>query len=193
MDEDLAALTVGKTGHSRWLTTANLFCDWWCRDHNLKGQLLARLREIVDFIVNVYYPCWFRIKLHHSWIYGPNNVLFELKCLKTQPKVVQLTVMPTVRTSAWFAHSKPVLQTILCSSDKKERKFAVEKIPSIRGGEELGDKTLRLRQLPFLNIQATKLDKLISWDGATEPLTTCDLGRKELLQMMEEPLKLPYY
>ena len=66
MDKELAALTVGKTGHSRYLTTANLFCDWWCRCHGLQGELLARLEEIVEFIVNVYYPCWFMIKLHHS-------------------------------------------------------------------------------------------------------------------------------
>ena len=63
IDKDLAAMAVGKTGHSRWLTTANLFCDWWCRRHGLEGELLARLREIVSFIVNVYYPCWFRIKV----------------------------------------------------------------------------------------------------------------------------------
>ena len=48
MDNDLAALTVGKTGHSRWPTTANLVCDWWCRSHGLKGKLLARLEKIVS-------------------------------------------------------------------------------------------------------------------------------------------------
>ena len=63
MDEDLAALVVGQTGHSRWLTTANLFCDWRCRKHRLTGKLLARLREIVIFIREVYYPCWFQIKV----------------------------------------------------------------------------------------------------------------------------------
>jgi hypothetical protein len=63
MDSDLACMTVGKTGHARWLTTANLFLDWWCRNHGLTGQLLSRLRMIVDFIVNVYYPCWFQIKV----------------------------------------------------------------------------------------------------------------------------------
>ena len=64
LDEDLAALTVGQIGHSRWLTTANLFCDFWCRKHGLKGKLLARLREIVTFIVTQYYPCWFQIKVN---------------------------------------------------------------------------------------------------------------------------------
>ena len=36
MDEDLGCLKVGKTGHSRWLTTANLFCSFWCSKHGLK-------------------------------------------------------------------------------------------------------------------------------------------------------------
>ena len=63
IEDDLAAMAVGKTGHCRWLTTANLFCDWWCRRHGLEGELLARLREIVSFIVNLYFPCWFRIKV----------------------------------------------------------------------------------------------------------------------------------
>ena len=53
IEADLVAMAVGKTGHSRWLTNANHFCDWWCRRHGLEGELLARLREIVNFIMNV--------------------------------------------------------------------------------------------------------------------------------------------
>jgi hypothetical protein len=100
LDAYLAVLTVGKTGHSRGVTAANLFCDWWCRKHGLKGKLLFRLREIVTFITQVYFPCWFQVKLNNKWIDGPRNILFELSCLRTQSKVVQLTVMPTVRSSA---------------------------------------------------------------------------------------------
>ncbi|KAK8385241.1 hypothetical protein O3P69_012212 [Scylla paramamosain] len=91
MDKDLAALTVGKTGHSRWLTTANLFCDWWCRKHGLQGKFLAGLRKIMSFIAHVYFPCWFHVKINHSWVDDPRNVLFELSCLRTQPNEVQLT------------------------------------------------------------------------------------------------------
>ena len=61
---------------------------------------------------------------------------------------------------------------MLCSEDGKEREFAVSKILAIRGDQELGDKSVRLRQLPYLNLEATKLEDLISWEGATEPLTT---------------------
>ena len=63
MDEDLGYLTLGKAGHSRWLTTANLFCSFWCSKHGLRGKLLARLKMIVTFIVTHYFPCWFQIKV----------------------------------------------------------------------------------------------------------------------------------
>ena len=46
MDKYLAALAVGKTGHSRLLITANLFCDWWCRDHGLQGSCWKGLKGL---------------------------------------------------------------------------------------------------------------------------------------------------
>ena len=148
---------------SSWLTADNLFCDWWCRSHGLKGKLLARLKEIVSFITMVYFPCWFQVKVNNSWVDGPRNVVFELSCLHTQPKVVQLAVMPTVWSSAWFAHSEAILATMLCSEEEEERRFAVLKIISIRGEQELGDTSLRLRTLPNLNTQVTTLEKMIDW------------------------------
>ena len=43
MDNDFAVLTLVWMGHNGWLTTANLFCNWWYPDHDLNGELLARL------------------------------------------------------------------------------------------------------------------------------------------------------
>ena len=58
---------------------------------------------------------------------------YSLSCLRTQSKVVQLTVMPTVRSSARFAHSESILMAMLCSEEREEREFAIDKIVSIRG------------------------------------------------------------
>lgn len=193
IDADLAALTVGTTGHSRWLTTANLFCDWWCRRHQLSRKLLARLRVIVDFIVNVYYPCWFTIKINNSWVDGPKNILFELLCLRAQSKTVQQTVETTVRTSAWFAHSESVLMSMLCSDNQEERNFAVSKVLAIRGEAVLGDSSLRFRVLPNLNLAAENLVDLIDWEDALEPLVTCRMTKEELEQLRVQPLEVEYF
>ena len=69
---DLALLEIGPVSHSRWLTTAICrLCRMWVSKHGLTGKNLKTLRLIVEYIVGVYYPCWFYIKVKHCWIEGP--------------------------------------------------------------------------------------------------------------------------
>ena len=131
--------------------------------------------------------------MNNSWSDGPRNVLFKLECLRSQPKAVQLCVMVTVRSSAWFAHSEAILQTMLCSSDQEERLYAINKIKDIRGSEEFGDKSLRQRKLPFLHTEAKKLQDINSWDDAHEPLSTCDMTIDQIEKIQEAPMKAEYF
>ena len=73
------------------------------------------------------------MKVKHSWIEGPRHILFQQDCLRSQRKEVLDIVMPTVRRSAWYAHTEAILQTLLCSEDQKERTEGVERILAIRG------------------------------------------------------------
>ena len=84
----LALLEIGPINHSRWLTTANRLLRLWVAKHGLKGKLLKNLQFIVEFIIGVYYPCWFNVKVKHSWTEGPRHILFQLDCLKSQRKEV---------------------------------------------------------------------------------------------------------
>ena len=59
---DLVLLKIGPLSHSHWLTTANRFCRIYVSKHGLSGKTLINLRLIVEYIVGVYYPCWFNIK-----------------------------------------------------------------------------------------------------------------------------------
>ena len=56
IDEELLMLNVGKLDHSRWNTTANRFLRLYLSKHGLKGKDLKNLNEIVEFMVNHYYP-----------------------------------------------------------------------------------------------------------------------------------------
>ena len=164
LEMDLACIKPGNICHSRWLTTANTFCQMWVSKHGLKGPLYNRLKDIVTFIVQCYYPTWFQIKVNHSWVDGPRNILYELNRIRTQKKLVQNVVEKVVRSSAWFAHSEPILITMLSSCESAERMWAVDMILKIRGNKNKGDKNIRPRILPLLNIKADKLVDLISWD-----------------------------
>ena len=64
---EMGNCAIGLIDHSRWLTTANQFLRLWVSKHGVTGENLYRLREIIKFIVGVYYPMWFMIKTRHSW------------------------------------------------------------------------------------------------------------------------------
>ena len=66
-------------------------------------------------------------------------------------------------------------------------------IKSVRGDNELGDKSVRPRVHPYLNINATNLTDLIDWDGATEPIITCDITTAELEKFRECPMEVEYF
>jgi hypothetical protein len=191
----LALLEIGPLNHSRWLTTANRLLRLWVSKHGLERKNLKNLKCIVEFIIGVYYPCWFNVKVKHSWIEGPRHILFQLDCLKNQRKEVLDIVIPTVKRSAWYAHSEAILQTLLCSEDSKERIEGVERILAIRGDgdpdTQLGDSSVRTRRTPDINCDASRISELISWlEGVSEPPLTCSISSSELKKFINIPMQV---
>ena len=154
------------------------------------------MKYIVEYIIEVYYPCWFNIKVKESWTEGPRHVLFQLDCLKSQRKEVIDIVMPTVRQSACYAHSEAILQTLLCSHDQQERIEGVEKIKAIRGegdpDTQLGDSSVRARNTPEIISEASSIGGLITWsEGVSEPPLTCSLNTSDISKFINTPMDWP--
>lgn len=193
---DLALLEIGPVSHSRWLTTANRLCRIWVSKHGLKGKSLNNLKLIVEYIVGVYYPCWFNIKVKHSWTEGPRHILFQLQQVRLQNKAVMDVVLPTIKRSAWYAFSEMIIQTLLCSDDSKERKAGVQKIVDLRGRDDdiLGDLSVRPRNTPSINLSASSLLELIDWScGVYEPPLTCKLTTSEVKKFIDKPMVVPQW
>ena len=193
LPKDVALYKPGPIVHSRWLTFADTFLQMYMSKHKLEGELLLRLETIVTYIVSVYCPMWFRIKANHSWLEGPRHILTEMKLFQLQPTSVQKILLPTLRRSAWFSHSEPLLSTMSCSEDKEERVFASDMILKIRGKNKFGNTKPRPMKLPSLNLQATRLQDMIDWTGAKEPVITCSLTKEQIKEIKEEPLKAAFY
>ena len=191
----LACLEVGPVSHFRWLTTACRFCRIWVSPHGLKGKNLTNLRMIVEFIVGVYFPNWFNIKVKHSWINGPEHFLYLLELLRTQKMKAVEMVMPTVKRSAWYAHSEAILQFMLAREDRELRKKGVEKILEIRGegddDSQIGDRSVRSRRTPEINTDARTLYDLIDWSSASEPPLTGDKTTAKIKTFIEHPMDVP--
>uniref|UniRef100_UPI00358F4A34 uncharacterized protein n=1 Tax=Myxine glutinosa TaxID=7769 RepID=UPI00358F4A34 len=193
---DLALLEIGPVSHSRWLTTANRFCRIWVSKHGVKGKTLNNLRLIVEYIVGMYYPCWFNIKVKHSWVEGPRHILFQLRLVRLQKQAVVDVVLPTIKCSAWYAFSEMIIQTLLCSDDREERRAGVQKIVDMRGGDDdtLGDLSVRPRKTPSINPSASSLLELIDWsDGVYEPPLTCKLTTAEVKKFFDKPMQVPQW
>ena len=193
LPRDVALRKVGTMVHSSWLTFAENLSLLWMSKYGLTGEMLDRLETIVTYLVSVYIPMWFQIKVHSSWLYGPRHVLTHLQLLKLQSSKVQEILMPYLRTSSWYAHSEAILQTMLCSEDQSERNFAVDKILKIRGKEMMARTNPRYRKLPQLNTEAESLLDLIDWKRAHEPLLTCSMTKEMIKAFKETPMVVDYY
>ncbi|KAG7174013.1 hypothetical protein Hamer_G029881, partial [Homarus americanus] len=168
----------------------------WIFKHELKGKVLKNLRLIVEFIIGVYLPQWFSVKLNPMWVDGPNHLLFQLQLVRTQRKVVRDIVLPVARRSAWHARSEAVLQAMLCSQCTNLRTEAVEVILKIRGtlidDDQLGDCLFHSRKVPPINVNATKLSELVDLSlEVLEPPLTTSLTSQELRNLKETPMQVP--
>ena len=195
MSPELAGMKAGPLCHSRWLTTGMAVMFLWTSDHGFKGETLDKLKDIVTFVVQVYFPMFFEIKVKHTIVDAPKHIVTQLKLVKQQSMHVQEIVKPFVQSSAWFAHSEPLLLTLLTSEDQDDREFAVKTIKELRKGKETGDTGVRPRKTPCINMSATSLKDLIDWNKETvlEPIFTCKMSLCELEDLRETPFEAPYY
>ena len=100
-----------------------------------------------------------------------------------------------ISCGAYSAHSENLLTTLICSDNKEDREFAVDKIMQIRGGAELGDKSVRLGRNPTINLQATDLTNLIDWrkEKLYEPVFTCEMKISDIENIKESPYESQSY
>ena len=192
---ELALSKCGKFDHSRWLTTGLGLCFLWCTDHGFTGELLDRFRKIVTYVVQVYFPMYFQIKVKHSIVEAPQHIVTLLRLFNQQDRDVKEATGKYVRSGAWFAHSECLLLSLLSSSDKDDREFAVAEILKLRAESDKGDRSVRNRKTPTINLAASNMKDLIDWNKETisEPVFTCDFSRLQLEDLRVNPFLCPYY
>lgn len=191
---DLANREIGPVCHFRWLTTANRFMRIYISKHGFTGKNRSNLKMLVEYITGVYYPMWFESKVKNCITEDPRHILKQLELVRLQCKQVQNLVAPHVARSAWFSHSEDVILALLCSHDKKERRFAVEKVVGIRQGREKGDRSNRERvHVKNFNQDAKTLPELCTWDSNVfEPVLTCQLSLADIENIIEDQFKVEY-
>ena len=193
---------IGEHNRARWLCTASRLCKALISKHGLNAEDSAKLRVLVTFVVDVYVPMWFQIRLKPHWTFGPIHFLNLLKMLRQQPADVLNIIKHCVIGGAYWAHPESVLQTMLVHGDNAERTEAVEVIIKLRmasGNPAIGNFGYRNRKLTKnANIlEAKSLHDLLScYDLLSEPPLTVNIPTSDLAKYrtrkMEEVLAPAY-
>ena len=190
VDTSLLTQKPGPVSHARWLTTANRAMRAHVSKHGLTGKDKKDLHLIVTHIVLFYYVMWFHIKVKPTMLAAPGHVFRELKIVRDiLPKEIQEVAKKKVEDGAWFAHSEHLLLHLL-SAEEEMRRFAVKKIFEIRGESEIGCRDVRPFKVPTLNWSAQRIQDMISWEGATEPIFTADLTRDQVRAFLDIPFSM---
>ena len=164
--------------------------------HGLTGHHVEVLRQLATWVAQVYLPMYFSIKVQHHITYGARHLLTLLRLWRQQDPAVQDATEHYIRIEAWWAHPEPLLLSMLSSDDVNDRKFAIDKILSIREGATEGSTCVRYYDVPkSLNMKATSCRDLIEWpkEQITEPVFTAPLSSSELRSLENAPLCPPKY
>ena len=152
----------GNISHSRWLTVANRILRLYASTQNPSSQLI----KLVKFVMLVYVPTWFDVKLHGSIITGSKLFFNCLRRVRDLDLEIKSIVEPVAQRNGFFAHHENVLLNI-CSDDKIMRQVAARRIKKCRMESQ---ETPRTFEPPKINFAAESYTDMVSWLGKyTEP------------------------
>ena len=75
LNPSLVNRKCGNLCHRRWLTTGQAILWLYISEHGLEGDILKNLKVLSQFVAQVYFHMWFRIKVKHSIVNGPHHLI----------------------------------------------------------------------------------------------------------------------
>ena len=130
IDNDLAFLEVGPMNHSRWLTLACRILRYYVSI----SKPTKNLKLIAEFIVKVYFPSWFDIKINKYLTGGPKNLFNVIQRINKFPDSNARNICyKVIDNNSYFAHGENILIGMLADEDEEVRRKAVNKVLHLKG------------------------------------------------------------
>ena len=125
IDDELAFLEVGPMYHSRWLTLACRILRYYVSI----SKPTKNLKLIAEFIVKVYLPSWFDIKIIKYLTDGPKNLFNVIQRINNFPDSNARNICyKVIDNNSYFAHGENILIGMLADEDEEVIRKAVNKV-----------------------------------------------------------------
>ena len=169
---DLAKRNPGKLCHSRWLTTANRILRLYIGSENPSEELYI----LTEYVMKVYAPVWFNIKLKPSCVHGSQHLWRLIKLSRYLPQHLLDIIDPVIQRNGYFAAPENLLLGLLTDKRKNIRELALRRILKARTIHNDG---IRKFKIPVINFDANDYVDLISWHN-------CEIIEPPMIQQFEE-------
>lgn len=181
-NKSIVTRSGGTLYHARWICTANLILRLYIGT----AHPSEALKTLTVFIVQVYAPMWFNIKLNSSISDGPKNLFKSIEMSRFLPIHVRNIIDPVIERNGYFAHNENVLLSMLTDENINIRKLAVDRIIEARATQN--SDVIRTFRVPKINFLATHYTEIIFWDktNITEPPLTKMYSESDLIEIFVE-------
>lgn len=191
VSERLAQRKPGKLHNSRWLTLANNILRLSVGTQTPSQNLV----DIVSYVLKVYVPSWFQIKMNHECVNGPENLLYIKRASRYLKLEHRNEVDASIQRNSYFAHPENILLAMIHDARKGIRKQAFEKILIARSRQKSSDYAPRIFEIPEVNFKATKYTNLINWSNVviTEPPLARHFSNSDLQELVDQGENSPLW
>ncbi|CAH0562813.1 unnamed protein product [Brassicogethes aeneus] len=180
--ESVAKRNPGKISHSRWLTTANRILRLYISTINPSENF----QILVEFIMKVYAPMWFKIKSKPFIQDGARHLWDAIRLSRPFPDHVKVIVYKVFEGNAYFGHPENILIAMMTDERQHIRQLAVKKILKIRKNL-IQSESIRIFKIPKLNFSADDYIDLIDWSqtNISEPPLTMSMTEDDLNKLLQ--------
>ena len=155
---DLALRKPGPVVHSRWLTTANRLLRLYVATERPSSNLIT----LVTYVIKVYGPVWFHIKVHSSCTEGCKNIWKMIEFSRYLQPTLRSIVDEVIQRNAYFCHSENLLLGMLTDEREHIRELAYRRILAARRENIILSEVRRFR-VPTINFAAKDYIDLVDW------------------------------
>ncbi|KAK2578323.1 hypothetical protein KPH14_012624 [Odynerus spinipes] len=167
--------------HSRWLTTANRILTLYVATTNPSYNL----KTLVEYVMKVYAPVWFSIKMQSSFKDGAKHIFKMISFSRYLPENLKSVIDAVIERNSFFAHPENLLVSMLFDTRSHVRELSLKRILKAR----VNDVSARVRvfKIPKLNFSAEDYIDVIVWNECqvTSPPILFKYSNEELIRIVQ--------